>query len=200
MKMILKFVASACVAAALVACGGGGGGSSIPVASQNATASFDAANGPRLIRALNNATLTFPNGVPALGTNTSTTMVITNANTASPQFSVTSGGNAASGSISFGSCIFRVTAVTSGTLFSVNQEITVNPCSITASIQGNAATGLPERDDLRVTLGSAVSNPFQAPLRITPTGSVFVINSDGSETLIATINVNFVTGTTGASS
>jgi hypothetical protein len=201
MKMMMKFGASVIVAAALVACGGGGGGGeAAAVASTNATAAFDTTNGPRLIRALDNTTFTFAGGVPALGTNAATTLTIKDASTGTPKFDLVSGSNQASGNISFGSCIFTVTSITPGTtLFTVGQQITVNPCTLQAAVAGNPAGQLPVRDDLTLTLGTSTSAPVQKPMRIASDGSVYVIEN-GVEVLVTTITVRFVTGTTGASS
>src|SRR3954447_16114644 len=102
MGVIALFAASAM----LVACGGGGGGNNPPslVAAANTTAPVTASSAA----AVTGEPFTFSSGVAKFGTTSPTTVTLNSAST----FSVAATEGNASGNLTYGSCIFTVTAST----------------------------------------------------------------------------------------
>ncbi len=183
----LLFVVTA--AAALVSCGGGGGSAPAPVAVVKSDLAVPAT--AATVPAVVNTTFAFSNGVSAFGTTGITTLSFTSA-AATPAFKIEAEGATASGTTTFGSCHFQVTASTfpAGHKMAVGAIITVDPCEIEAATTGAAASGTAVTIDIRIQLGSDTSTGVPATMTIEPSGNV-TLNS----TAFGTTAVQIVTGT-----
>ncbi|MFC5498378.1 hypothetical protein ACFPOE_12610 [Caenimonas terrae] len=169
-------------------CGGGGGG---PEPVLTATTNVNQAVTANNISAITDKTFTFSGGIPALGTTGTTTLSVTPAGTGTlPKFSVSSATDGvASGTVAFGSCIFRIdTSTSKNPKLAVGQTVEVTDCTLqapTASKPVGAAFG----SDLTLTLNGTSS---KIPVTI-------VVNADGSVTVdgkgLGTVTVTLVTGT-----
>lgn len=179
----------------LAACGGGGGGGdSAQIASADAVVNVGAANGRTTFRALENEAFVFPDGVPAFGTTTRTTVAIEPpaAAGANPRFTVTNAGQTASGVMNFGSCIFRITASDfAGSVMVAGASIEIDNCSIRIDTSGHAADGVAVDILVFLILDGAVSNGTLISVMIDGDGNVFV-----NGVLVATITLAPVTGAT----
>lgn len=151
-KASLKWVLSATVAAAmLAACGGG----SDPVAvAANSTLATNATSAS----AVSSVPFSFPAGVAELGTTAATTVTFTSAG-ATPGFSVTSGGNTATGTTTFGSCIFNIaeSSFPSTHPMGKGKTVTVNPCNLSINTTGATANGVATSRSVALLLGAAAS-------------------------------------------
>lgn len=168
-----KFAVAAVSFAVLAGCGGSDD-VAVEVATdlppQNLTAaSIEALSGPN----------TFPSGVAEFGTTGATTVTI-GAGTA-PTFEIASGGNTASGTMSFGSCIFNITSssFTSGPLVrptppATSRAVTVANCQIDPQTAGLVADGIFRNAQVVFLLGTARSTIRLIPTTISPTGVVMV--------------------------
>lgn len=163
-KASLKWVLSATVAAAMLAACGGGGSDVVP-ATTNGTATVTSATSV----ALAGTPFTFPAGVPQFGTTASTDVSFTGSG-ATSEFAIGSGGNTASGPLTFGSCIFTIRASTfpSGHPLARGATVTVNPCNVTYNSAGYA-TG---SQNIPTTLSLGT-------IRSSPSGRVVVVKADG---------------------
>jgi hypothetical protein len=189
MKSLWK-LAAIVSAAALVSCGGGGSDTPTPVAANNTAIALNPTTGATAIQAISGQSVAFPTGVPAFGTTTPTAVTITAGTT--PKFAISEGGKTASGNLTFGSCIFTVTAstFTTGPLVN-NNVITINPCVITLGTQGVNATGAAVTVPVTVTFNTTTSSPpLQDVVTISP-GGVITINGN----VITLTPVATVTGT-----
>ncbi len=150
----IKLVFSAVAAAALLGACGGGSSDPILVASADAAVPVNAT----VVAAVAGTSFAFPSGVPALGTTGETTLAFSGT-AASPGFSVGSGGNTASGSAAFGSCIFAVTNSTfpAGHPLATGQTVTVNPCNMSVNTTGAVANGVATSRSVALLLGAASS-------------------------------------------
>ena len=185
---LIKTGAAALIASAvLVACGGGGSdqyaaltrNAEIPMTVTNAAILTD--NGP----------MVFASGVPAFGTTTSTTVSATGTGTngGSPyNFTVADANNSASGVMTFGSCIFKVTAstFTTGPLV-LNAQIEVNPCQVVVQTSGQGTTGTNINAQSNWQLGTALSNPFIESVTVSPNGTQITVTTPGGGTVTATL-------------
>ena len=177
------------VSAVLAACGGGGTSTpvSTTIATSNVTADVTAINNAAVV----NQPFTFAAGLPVeLGTTTATDVAFTSTD-ASPTFAISAGGATATGTTTFGSCIFTITASTFpvGSKLAVGQSVRVNPCQLKVATSGGSANGLPSNRDVKFVLGTVNSNGKNLPVAINANGSV-VLNG----VTIGTVTIAVVTG------
>lgn len=179
--LLLSFV----MAAGLVGCGGGGGGGGggEPAPVLVVPADVTLAASPATTAAAVNVPFTFSAGVPELGTTGETTLAFTSTSS-TPTFSIVSGGNTATGTTTFGSCIFKVTASTfpAGHRLAVDQEVTINPCNIKLDTQGAPADSVARQEAAVFILGSAVSTDSTVTVTVNPGGSI-TINGQAAGTV-----------------
>lgn len=166
----------------LVACGGGGDGGS-EVAQSNTTAAVDAST----VAAIESEAFTFPSGVADFGTTSATTVTLNTPTT----FSVTSAQGNASGDLSFGSCIFKVTSSTFGASspLATGKTVEVQPCNFTVNTQGMVAGQNAVARAVSFILGGNASQSKDLEVRITDSGEVIVEGED-----IGTVELSPYTG------
>ena len=177
----IKLAFSAVAAAALLAACGGGSSDPVLVANADATVPTNAT----VAGALAGTSFAFPSGVPALGTTGTTTLAFTGT-AASPGFSVGSGGNTATGSAAFGSCIFAVTSSNfpAGHSLALGQTVTVNPCNMSVNTTGAVANGVATSRSVALLLGAAASAGSSVIISVTPGGALTLNGSNvGTVTL-----------------
>jgi hypothetical protein len=164
---------------ALLACGGG---DDPPPSVKVATGSAVVPLQGNTDAVMSGQRFTFAQGVPALGLVGSSTVTMTSAtsSTTSPTFSITNGGGAAAGSLSYGSCIFVVISSNIPALVE-GESITVSPCQYDVLTGGIVANGQSTAVQVLLQLGITPSAPNQAQVSINP------------ETGVVTVN-NFITG------
>ena len=141
----------------------------------------------------------FPGGVPELGTTGTTTVAFTSPattpntpTTTTPNFTIDSPGvGTASGTTTFGLCIFRITAstFTAPHPLAVGNVVTVNPCTLTVNTANTPANGSPLTRDLFLRLGSRLSSGARVTVTINADGVVVVNN-----VTIGTVPTQDVTG------
>ncbi len=189
MKKTVTLLMSFVLATALVGCGGDDDDEPTPVAVVPTPAVLAAS--ATTTAAVEDVPFVFPAGVPELGTTASTSIVFTDTST-TPAFSISSGGNTATGTTAFGSCIFRVTASTfpAGHRMSVGQQITVNPCNIRVETSGMSVDAPAEQRSVALLLGSAASSGNPLTVDVNPGGQL-TINGKAA----GTVTIEFVTGT-----
>ena len=178
------------VSAALAACGGGD--TSAPISTSIATTNTAAAVTAMTAAAVVNQPFTFAAGLPAdFGTTSSTDVAFTSTDN-SPTFAIRSGGATATGTTTFGSCIFAITASTfpAGSKLAVGQVVRVNPCQLNVATSGGNANGSASNREVIFVLGSVNSNGKNLPTAINADGSV-VLNG----VTIGTVRISVVTGT-----
>jgi len=181
-----KLALGAVAAAALLAACGGGSSEPILVASSDA----EVATNATVAGALAGTSFAFDAGVAALGTTGATTLAFSGT-AAAPGFAVSSGGNTASGTAGFGSCIFVVSSSTfpAGHPMAQGQTVTVNPCSIKINVTGVTANGQATPRNVGLVLGSAASSGATVILGVTPSGGLVVNGAN-----IVTISLTPVSG------
>lgn len=185
-KASLKWVLSATVAAAmLVACGGG----SDPVDSVATSNTTLAANGTTA-SAVTAVPFSFPAGVTELGTTAATTVTFTSSS-ATPAFSIASGGNTATGVTTFGSCIFTVSASTFpvGHRLALGSVVVVNPCNVNVGTAGVVANGVASTRSVALALGTAASNNTSVSVGVNAGGNL-TLNGNS----VGTVTLTYVTG------
>jgi hypothetical protein len=148
-------------------------------------------NGASLINAVTGKTFAFPGtaGVPALGTTGPTSVAFSGQN-----FTITQTGSSAgsySGTMSYGSCIFTVTATSLSTV-KIGDKITVNPCSLDINTAGQG-TGSTQDRPVTLVLGTTTSIPTAVPVLVTAQGEVIVNGTSAG-------SVPTPTGSTGSGS
>jgi hypothetical protein len=188
MKKTVTLLLSFVLATALVGCGGDND-EPAPVAVVPAPTVL-AANATTTA-AVEDVPFVFPQGVPELGTTASTSIVFTDTST-TPAFSISSGGNTATGTTAFGSCIFRITASTfpAGHKMAVGNEVTVNPCNIKVETSGLSVDAPAEQRSVALLLGSAASSGNPVTVDVNPGGQL-TLNGKAA----GTVTIVFVTGT-----
>lgn len=203
-----KWAFSLAMVGALAACGGG---DYVPpdavAASSNVTAAANGAVLAALVPATGAAPIvaTFANGFSGTVGTSTTPAVLTGPTTVaftstgdSPAFSITNGGLTATGTTTFGSCIFTVgsnSPFPSTSPLASNKVLKVDPCNLTVSSNGAIANGASFARDVILTLGLVQSTPLSLPVTVSSTGVVAVNGvTVGSVTVIKT------TGVTGAGS
>jgi predicted small lipoprotein YifL len=187
MKKTLASLFAIALAASLTACGGGGSEPApVEVVAADTTIPTTAATAPAVV----NVPFTFPAGVPDFGTTGTTTLAFTSTTT-TPAFSIASGGNTATGTTTFGSCHFLVTASTfpSTSKLALGQTIIVNPCNISVSIAGQAANGVAATHSAALILGAAVSAGESVTIAVNPGGQL-TLNGQS----VGTVTLKPVTG------
>jgi hypothetical protein len=189
MKKMKSTMLIAVCAAALAACGGGS--DSAPTVTLVAASDTSVNVNPTVAAALVNTSFSFPSGAPALGTTAATTIQFTNTATA-PAFSITSGGNTASGTTTFGSCIFRVSnsSFPLGHPLANGQTVTVDPCSANINTTGAVANGVATSRNVALLLGTAASSGVTVLVGVNTSGQLIL-----SGAVIANIALTPATGT-----
>jgi hypothetical protein len=186
MKKLLGLIVAVGASALLVACGSGGddsqplGVATNPVVATNSTVAASVVAVP----------FAFPTGVPALGTTAATTVTFTSTSTA-PAFNISSGGATATGTTSFGSCIFAVTASTfpAGHALSLGQTVVVNPCNMNVNAAGAVANGVGVTRSVALVLGAAASSGASVVVAVTA-GGALTLNGNS----VATVTLTPVSG------
>lgn len=169
-------------AAFLVSCGGGGGGSSVEVAGADATLAANASTTAAVV----NTPFAFPSGVSDLGTTGATTLAFTSTST-TPAFSIAADGNTATGTTTFGSCIFVVASSSfpAGHRLAQGQQVTVNPCNIRLGTQGAPADSVARTRAAVFILGGAASTGSTVTVSVNPGGTITINGRDaGTVTLV----------------
>lgn len=177
----IKLVFSAVAAAALLAACGGGSSDPVLVANADATVPTNAT----VASAVAGTAFSFSSGVPALGTTGATTVAFTGT-AAAPGFSVGSGGNTATGTAGFGSCIFVVSSSNfpAGHALAAGQTVTVNPCSLNIPTTGAVANGVATSRSVALLLGAAASAGASVVIAVTSGGALTLNGSSvGTVTL-----------------
>lgn len=171
-------------------CSGGGGGGeeappSVPVASTNVVVPVTAAT----VQAIENLPFALPAGafanVPALATQ-ATTVRITGTTTATPTGTITAANGTATGTTTFGSCIFTITTSTIPGV-TVGEQITVNPCQYVVSTGGVQATGNATTVQILLQLGITPSAANQASVSIDPNTGVVIVNNVNTGTNVTLV-------------
>lgn len=196
--VLAKFAMGLTVVAALAACGGSDAPPVVKVSTVDATAAVTSTT----IAALVTPTPTVASFATGFsgddGTVAATPVAITGPTTvsftssgATPAFAITNGGATASGTTSFGSCIFTVTASTFGPTspLALGKVVRVNPCSLTASTSGAISDGLPVVRDVVLVLGTASSTPVKLEVTVTAAGTVVI-----GTTEVDTVTLTAATG------
>lgn len=147
----------------------------VPVASTNVVVPVTAAT----VQALEGKSFALPAGafanVPALATQP-VTVTFTGTTTAAPTGTLVAANGTATGTTTFGSCIFTITTSTIPGV-TVGQQITVNPCQYNVSTGGVQATGQATTVQILLQLGIIPSAANQASVSIDPTTGVVTVNN-----------------------
>ena len=170
------------VASTLVACSDGGGTAQVEAVKTDTVLPAS----PTTTAAVVNTTFDYPTGVPSFGTTTTTTVVFTNTAT-TPAFSITSGGNTATGTTTFGSCDFLITESTflPPSPLAVGNTIIVNPCNLNINNHGQLANGQGEQHSLNLQLGDAFSTGEPITVNVNAGGQLTINgNPAGTVTLV----------------
>lgn len=173
MKKLALWIVALASAFTLAACGGGGGGTQ-EVAAEDLSVGVTAST----VAALSAENFVFDNGVPGLGTTDATTVTFTGA-TATPAFSIRSGGKTATGVTTFGSCIFTVTASTFAPSHPLGEGkvVEIDPCTLTVRTGGVVANGTTTDTGAVLILGTAESEEESVAVSIAFDGKVTVNNT-----------------------
>lgn len=172
----------------VVACGGT---VSPPVVSNDVTAPVTSTTVAALVTAA--TPMAFPSGVPAFGTTAATTLLFSG-NSPTPDFSITSGSNTATGTTTFGSCDFTI--LTSnfppGSPLARGQVIVINPCTLAVKTSGAPANGTASTRSVTLNLGGITSDGSSIPVTINANGLVQIFG--------VVIGTGILTQATGAGS
>ena len=184
-----KFLLATVLTATLVACGGGGSDSG-PTPTLTTSSNLAQSVTARETNAVVNTPFAFPTGVLGFGTTAPTTLAFTSTS-ATPSFSIASGVSTATGTTTFGSCIFTIVSSNfpAGPLTVGRGDININPCTLNVATAGGRADGSTTTRSVRLTLGTAVSNPVDLPVTINANGTVVINN-----VTVGTVTVSPVTG------
>jgi hypothetical protein len=187
MNKMLSLALAVFAAASLTACGGGGGE---PPATQVVAADTTIPANGTTTALVTNIPFTFPAGITEFGTTSTTTVAFTDTST-TPAFSIASAGNTATGTTTFGSCIFKITQSTFASTSKLAQgnTITVEPCSLNVNTAGVTANGVAFTRSIALRLGAAVSSGQPVTLNVNPGGQL-TINGKSA----GTVTLQFVTG------
>lgn len=193
-----KFALGLTLAAALAACGGGGSDSPavVKVSSANAASAVTASTVAALVTGTPTVA-TFSTGFSGTDNTTADnpvavagpTTVSFTSSSATPSFAITNGGKIATGTTTFGSCIFTVTESTfpAESPLALGKVVKVNPCNLTASTSGANADGTAVQRDVVLVLGTASSEPVKLSITVNADGTVLIgSTSVGSVTLTTT--------------
>jgi hypothetical protein len=197
-----KFALGLTLAAVLAACGGGGGGAPAATVvastdSSSAISAADPATSAKIVTAVLDKTFTFP-PVPDFGTTAATTLVLSGTG-AAPTFTIASGGDTATGTMGFGSCIFTVTQsdfVAPHQLAVGQPPIVVDPCTLDAQTGGDTI-GVTTDTPVIFVLGTIESEEILLPVSVAADGTVTVAGQ-----VVGTVptETTTATGATGAGS
>jgi hypothetical protein len=187
MNKMLSLALAVFAAASLTACGGGGGE---PPATQVVAADTTIPANGTTTALVTNIPFTFPAGITEFGTTSTTTVAFTDTST-TPAFSIVSGANTATGTTTFGSCHFLVTASTfaSTSKLAKGNTVTVDPCNINVNTAGVTANGVAVTRSIALRLGAAVSSGEPVTLNVNPGGQL-TINGKSA----GTVTLQVVTG------
>lgn len=174
----------------LSACGGGDAAPSPTkaVASADITAAVTSSTAQVMV----NKSFSFDSGVSALGTKSATTVDLSGSATA-PDVKISSGGNTATGVMTYGSCIFKITSSTIPGLPVTpagDKGIEVKPCDLKLATAG--LTNGSSNSFVKWILGNASSISQGVTVTISSTGVVTV-----SGTSFGTVTLVLSTGATG---
>jgi hypothetical protein len=203
MKKQFLFAAFLSVAFALTGCGGGGGGE-ILQATRDTTVEINKDTGAATTAALRGTSFNFPTGVPEFGTTGPTTVTFTAASgTASglattsnaSGFTITSGGQTASGTMTFGSCIFSVQNSTfpTGSPLAEGRDVIINRCQVFINTEGLPADGQARPRIVRLVLNGRFSINLILQVAVNQQGTVFINGIP-----VGSVPVAELTGITGA--
>jgi hypothetical protein len=178
-------IGALCVAALVAGCGGGDGGAPLVAASDTVLPT----NGTTA-SAVAQTTFTFNSGVAEFGTNTATDVKFTS-DSATPAFSISSGGNTATGTTTFGSCHFAVTSSSFpvGHPLAQGQTVVVNPCNLNVRTAGAVANGVATTRSVALVLGAAASANASVTVGVTAGGQLTLNGS-----IVTTITLTPLTG------
>jgi hypothetical protein len=183
---------------------GGGGDSQVLQAARDTTVDINADTGPATTAAIRGSAFNFPSGVPDFSTAGPTTVTFTAASGTSSSlgttsnatgFNVTSGGQTATGTVTFGSCIFTVQNSTfpAGSPLAEGSQITINPCRLFINTAGEPADGQARPRIVRLILRLVTSGNVTLQVSVNAQGTVFVNGIP-----VGSVPVAEVTGLTGA--
>jgi hypothetical protein len=188
MNKLLASLFATIVAASLTACGGGGGE---PAPTQVAAAATTIPATATSTAIATGIPFSFPAGVTDFGTTSTTTVAFTDTST-TPAFSISAGGNTATGTTTFGSCHFKILASTfpaTDKMGAVGTVITVNPCNLQADTSGLPANATAEQKSLALVLGTAASAGTPVVMQVNAGGQL-TINGKSA----GTVTLQVVTG------
>jgi len=187
MRRASQILLAMAAAVVLSACGSSDDDGVTMVAASDTTL----AASPTTTAAVAGTPFAFPTGVPAFGTTSTTTVAFTSTAT-TPAFSISSGGNTATGTTTFGSCIFAITASTfpAGHALAAGNTITVNPCNMSVNTTGAVANGVATTRSVALLLGAAASSGQSAVVQVNPGGQL-TLNGQS----VGTVTLTPVTGT-----
>lgn len=192
MKKLLLLAAVLSSVTLLASCGGGGGDTP-QVAAANAELAVDADNGRPVFTALQNEAFTFPTGVADFGTAGTTTLTITPPASAgrNPTFAVASGGDTASGTMGFGSCIFRITVSTFNPPSPLvdGAIIEIQNCGVRLDTAGQNANDVALQKSAVLFLNNANSTGTTVTVSINPAGKITL-----NGRVVGTVTLKPVTG------
>ena len=175
MLKISKFMLAVVSTAALAACGGGTT-STIPAPVIVSTANLVAPVTASIVPAVVNTPFTFASGVPDFGTTAETTLTFTSTGD-TPAFSIGSGGAVATGTTTFGSCIFIITASTFPTAqLATGKVVRADTCTLNVGTLGGAANGSSSRRDVSLAFRTVISGALNLPVTINPDGRIVLNN------------------------
>lgn len=91
-----------------------------------------------------------------------------------PAFSIVAEGGTATGTTTFGSCIFAVTSSTfpAGHRLALGQTVTVNPCNMNVNTAGAVANGVATSRSVALVLGAAASAGSSVTVGVNPGGQL----------------------------
>ncbi|MBK5204472.1 MAG: hypothetical protein JJD98_03390 [Polaromonas sp.] len=166
--------------ALLAACGGGGDSAPVTsVATTDTAAVINPTTGAAVVSSVLNKGFDFTTGVPSFGTTSATSLTLSGSG-ATPSFAISSGGNTASGVMTYGSCIFTIgsdSTFPAGHPLVAGSKITVNPCTLSVGTAGVKADGSSSAANVTFVLGTTNSSPVSVTVTISSMGVVTVNNS-----------------------
>lgn len=176
--------------ALLTACGGGSDSAPVPpaqVATASTVAAINPTTGAAVVSSVLDKTFDFSTGVPSFGTTSATSLKLSGTG-AAPSFAIDSVEGKASGAMTYGSCIFKVTESTfaAGHPLALGNSFTVAPCTLSVGTAGVTADASAFPTTVTLVLGTINSNPVSVTVSISLAG-VVTVNSFtvGSTTLVA---------------
>lgn len=192
MKKLFLLAAVLTSATLLASCGGGG--DSAQVATEDARLSADADSGRPLFTAMANESFTFTGGVTEFGTAGAATTVSIQQPAAAgrnPRFAISSGGQTATGVMTFGSCFFRVTdsTFTPPSPLVDGAVIEINNCGVQLDTAGQNANGVAIESSAVLFLNNANSTGTAVTVAINPAGRI-TLNGKA----VGTVTLTPVTG------